>query len=119
MMRSRCLNKLVREMRNYRIESAVLLEAFLEKSRLRFGEPEFLPAIGAIVVFIASSGGDSLDLDLLAPDLPLSLHADVGEGRGGAVLPVEVGGVTIVEYSSGIGFFQDQIVGLAGEAEGQ
>lgn len=110
-----------RERENYRIESTVLLEAFFKKSRLRFCEPKFLPSIQSIVVFIASSGGNPLYLNLLAANLSLSLHTYVGERGGGAVLSVEVSGMVIIQAAFvivvGIRLF-NEMVGFARQAEG-
>lgn len=73
---------------DYGIESDVLFEAFFEECGLVFGEPEFLPGITPVLVFVAGPRRQLLRLQvvLLAAAVPLPLHARrVGEGRHRAV----------------------------------
>jgi hypothetical protein len=65
---------------NYRVESAMLFEAFLQKSRLFLGETKLLSCIRTIFIFIADSRRDSLYLNLLAAKVSLPLDPTTREG---------------------------------------
>ena len=118
-------------MYNYRVESTVLLEAFLKKSRLLLSKAELLPGAGgdgstAILLIVAGPGRAALHVEILrAGSLPLSLHRDndggggVGERGGrGSTPTARLTWFNLVNNQI-ISRRRPLIVGLAGEAESQ
>ena len=70
----------------YRIEVAVLFEAFLQKGRLHFGEPKFLSGIGSIFILVTHSWRDPLYLYIFTAKVSFPLNPTARERRNSALI---------------------------------